>query len=58
MAADLRARERSAYDCLLRLTFDNAAGFDWGSNCVYVLVPREDLTRVDLSRLNVVTANA
>lgn len=45
------------YECLLRLTYDNAAGFAWGTNSVYVLVPAEDLARGDLGRLVVTRAN-
>lgn len=46
------------YECLLRLTYDNAAGFAWGTNWVYVLVPAKDLARGDLGRLVVAGANA
>lgn len=46
-----------AYEQLLRLTFDSEAGFDWGSNAVYVFVPRVDLQRGDLSRIIVTAAN-
>jgi len=48
----------ASYECLLRLTFDNVAGFDWGTNLIYLLVPREDLLRADLSRLVVTGANS
>ncbi len=48
----------AAYECLLRLTYDNAAGFAWGTNWVYVLVPAEDLARGDLGRLVVTGANS
>jgi hypothetical protein len=47
-----------AYECLLRLTFDNNAGFGWGTNWIYLLVPREDLKRGDLSRITVTGANS
>ncbi len=47
----------ASYECLLRLIFDNAAGFSWGSNAIYLLVPREDLARADLSRIVVTAAN-
>ncbi len=47
----------AAYECLLRLTYDNAAGFSWGTNWVYLLVDREDLARGDLSRVVVTGAN-
>jgi hypothetical protein len=48
----------AAYECLLRLTFDNAAGFGWGTNWIYLLVPAEDLARGDLSRIVVTGANS
>jgi hypothetical protein len=48
----------AAYESLLRLPFDNTAGFHWGSNCVYIVVPRDDLARGDLTRATAVIANA
>jgi hypothetical protein len=45
------------YEPLLRLDFDNNAGFSWGSNVVYLLVPGDDLARGDLSRTVVTGAN-
>jgi hypothetical protein len=48
----------ASYECLLRLTSDHAAGFDWGSNWVYLLVPRDDLAQTDLSRIVVTGANS
>lgn len=48
----------ASYECLLRLTFDNAAGFGWGTNWIYLLVPREDLLRADLGRVVVTGANS
>lgn len=48
----------AAYECLLRLTFDGAAGFSWGTNWIYLLVPREDLAGGDLSRVVVTGANS
>ena len=48
----------ASYECLLRLTFDNAAGFAWGTNWIYLLVPREDLERGDLSRVVPTGANS
>lgn len=50
--------EIADYDSLLRLTFDNRADFAWGTNWIYVLVPREDLARGDLSRIVVTGANS
>lgn len=50
--------EIASYECLLRLTFDNAAGFAWGTNWIYLLVPRDDLARADLSRVVVTGANS
>lgn len=46
-----------AHEMLLRITFDNVADFAWGTNWIYVLVPRADLARGDLSRLTVTAAN-
>jgi hypothetical protein len=46
------------YDSLLTLTFDNNAGFSWGSNWVYLIVPRDDLARGDLRRVVVTGANS
>ena len=31
------------YEMLVRLTFDNVAGFGWGTNWVYVLAPKSDI---------------
>jgi len=47
-----------SYECLLRVPFDNTAGFHWGSNCVYIVVPRDDLARGDLSHAIATAANA
>lgn len=46
------------YECLLRLTFDNNAGFHWGTNWIYVIVPRADLAAGELGRLVVTGANS
>jgi len=46
------------YECLWRITYDNESGFAWGTNWVYVIVPREDLQRGDLSRVTVTGANS
>jgi Domain of unknown function (DUF1963) len=46
------------YESLLRLTFDNAAGFAWGTNWLYLLVQRSDLERGDLGRVLVTGANS
>ena len=48
----------ASYECLLRLTFDNVAGFAWGSNWIYLLAPTEDVRRADLSRVVVTAANS
>ena len=48
----------ASYEALLRLTFDNQAGFSWGTNWVYLIVPREDLARGDLRRVVVTGANS
>jgi hypothetical protein len=46
------------YALLLRLTFDNEADFGWGTNWIYLLVPRADLAAGDLSRVVVTGANS
>jgi hypothetical protein len=46
------------YELLLRLTYDNTAGFHWGTNWMYLLVPTEDLSRGDLDRIVVTGANS
>jgi hypothetical protein len=48
----------ASYESLLRLPYDNEAGFGWGSNCVYVLVRTADLARGDLSNIDATSANA
>lgn len=48
----------ATYESLLRLTFDRPAGFAWGTNWVYLLVPRDDLAQGDLRRIVVTGANA
>lgn len=48
----------SDYEMLLRLTFDNIAGFAWGTNWVYLLVPKIDLERGDLSHIVATGANS
>jgi hypothetical protein len=45
------------YEPLLRLTFDNNAGFSWGTNWSYLIVPRADLARGELSRVVVAHGN-
>lgn len=47
----------SAYESLLRITFDRVAGFAWGTNWIYLLVPRDDLARGDLRRIVATGAN-
>jgi hypothetical protein len=46
------------YEQLLCITYDNTADFGWGTNWLYLLVPREDLARGDLSRIVVTGANS
>lgn len=46
------------YESLLRLTFDNEAGFQWGTNWIYLLVPRADLAAGELGRIVVTGANS
>jgi hypothetical protein len=50
-------RDLHDYECLLRLTLDHLAGFHWGSNVVYLLVPTPDLVAGDLSRIVITAAN-
>jgi hypothetical protein len=38
------------YELLLRLPFDNTAGFGWGSNVPYILIHRDDLAAGRLER--------
>ncbi len=57
-APDGCGADLDGYESLLRLTFDNTAGFAWGTNWIYLLVPREDLARGDLSRVVVTGANS
>ncbi|WP_240360261.1 DUF1963 domain-containing protein [Pyxidicoccus caerfyrddinensis] len=47
-----------AYEQLLRLTFDNAAGFAWGTNWVYLLIHQDDLREERLDRVGFAIANA
>lgn len=47
----------SEYEMLLRLTYDNEADFGWGTNWVYILVPKEGLAAGDLSGVVVTGAN-
>ncbi len=51
------SQDLNAWEMVLRLSMDQAAGFDWGNNWGYFLVPREDLERGDLRRI-VITAAA
>ncbi|HYO59863.1 DUF1963 domain-containing protein [Archangium sp.] len=45
------------YELLWRITFDNSAGFAWGTNWVYVLIHEADLAENRLDRAVVTTAN-
>ncbi len=45
------------YEQLWSLTFDNPAGFQWGTNWIYVLVHEADLAENRLERAVVTTAN-
>lgn len=47
----------SDYELLLRLTYDNQADFAWGTNWIYLIVPKSDLERGDLSRIIPTGAN-
>lgn len=46
------------YECLLRVTFDNESGFQWGTNWLYLIVPRNDLAAGQLGRSVVTGANS
>jgi hypothetical protein len=46
------------YESLLRITFDSAAGFSWGTNWLYLLVPCEDLARGEPDRVVCTGANS
>ncbi|MBX3188631.1 MAG: DUF1963 domain-containing protein [Labilithrix sp.] len=52
-----RTNDVTEYEMLLRITFDNAAGFSWGTNWTYVLVHRDDLAEGRLERAVVTGAN-
>jgi hypothetical protein len=52
-----RSRTIEEYEMLWRITFDNAAGFAWGTNWVYVIVHRDDLRAGRLDRAVVTGAN-
>lgn len=52
-----RSDDISEYEMLLRLTFDNDAGFAWGTNWVYVILHRDDLAGGRLDRAVVTGAN-
>jgi hypothetical protein len=43
---------------LWRITFDNTAGFHWGSNWVYVIIHPDDLLAGRLDQAVVTGANA
>jgi hypothetical protein len=45
------------YEMLLRIDFDNAAAFHWGSNVVYVVIHRDDLKAGRLDRARLSSAN-
>jgi hypothetical protein len=46
------------YDLLWRIDYDNAAGFSWGTNWLYVVIHRDDLARGALENAIVTGANA
>jgi hypothetical protein len=55
--SDLPRGSLSEFEMLLRIDFDNAASFDWGSNVVYVLIHRDDLRTGKLERAFLTAAN-
>jgi len=46
------------YALLWRIDFDNAAGFAWGTNWLYVVIHKDDLARGALENAVVTGANA
>jgi hypothetical protein len=48
----------SEYEMIWRITLDNTAGFSWGSNCVYVIIHRDDLIAGRFEQALVTGANA
>jgi hypothetical protein len=53
-----RSSDIREYEMLLRLNFDNAAGFAWGTNWIYVIIHRDDLAAGRLDRAVVTGANS
>ncbi|AEI63714.1 DUF1963 domain-containing protein [Corallococcus macrosporus] len=53
-----RGRDLQEYTQLLRVAFDSASGFHWGTSWAYVLIHPEDLARNQLERAVVAWANA
>lgn len=53
-----RGEDLGEYELLLRITYDRAAGLDWGTNWVHVLLHREDLREGRLERAVIVGTNA
>jgi hypothetical protein len=45
------------YEMLWRITYDNAAGFHWGTNWVYVIIHRDDLASGRIGHAIVTVAN-
>jgi hypothetical protein len=52
-----RAPTIEDYEMLWRITYDNTAGFAWGTNWVYVIIHRDDLAAARLERAVVTAAN-
>jgi hypothetical protein len=52
------SKDVKEYELLLRLPFDNQAGFGWGSNVAYIVIHRDDLAAGRLERAFDVPANA
>ncbi|MFT3926372.1 MAG: DUF1963 domain-containing protein [Myxococcales bacterium] len=53
-----RSSDIREYEMLLRISFDNPAGFHFGSNVLYVIIHRDDLAEGKLERAVVTGANA
>jgi hypothetical protein len=53
-----RSEDVREYELLLRLTFDNAADFAWGTNWTYLLIHRDDLRDGHFDRMGLALGNA
>lgn len=53
-----RSGEISDYELLMRITFDNQAGFGWGTNWMHVLIHKDDLAAGAFDRTVVTGSNS